>query len=185
MWTCFNNIGKNWETFFLSISHCHCPQHPLVILGMLWPSIVVLCCAFAIFCCSLAIFHCPLPSSNCHPMSSNIFSLCFIILWTKTWCPSNQNFATLKQNIMKDGFFGMLPKRKGTLWTPDHKPTYTYSLIVWRILQNRCKLPLLSSRHRNPSPLMPCDLCTCRFMICFGSCSILGNTLHPMDERHP
>jgi hypothetical protein len=115
---CINMLQQHWEefeTFWLSINHCHCLQHPIVILGMLWlSSFVVLSSSFLV----LHYLSLSLASSHCHPMSTNISSLCLIIFWTKTWCLSNQNFATLKLKITRM-FFWDVPKEKKDTISPS------------------------------------------------------------------
>ncbi len=113
---------EEFETFWLNISHCHCLQHPIVILGMLLlSSFVVLSTSFLV----LHYLSLSLPSSHCHPMSNNISSLCFIIFWTKAWCLSKQNFTTLKLKITRMFFGDVLRKNKDTI----NPRSYAYAYL--------------------------------------------------------
>ncbi len=159
----------------IPLSSLVCFDHLLSSFVVPLPSFVVPLLSFIVPCHLPIVTQCPPTSSHCASLS---FEPKHDVLQTKILQPWNKI-------LWRMVFLGCSQKEKGH-YEPQIISLLTHSrLIVWRILQNRCKLPLLSSRHRNPSPLMPCDLCTCRFMICFGSCSMLGNTLHPMDERHP
>jgi hypothetical protein len=98
MW--FNNIGK-------TLKHFDSTSPIVIVFNIALSSLVCFDCHLFLF---FTIFH-------CHPMSTNISSLCFIILWTKTWCPSNKKIETLKLKNTRM-FFWDVPKKEKTHYKP-------------------------------------------------------------------
>lgn len=94
---CFNNIGK-------TLRHFDSTSPIVIVLCFDCHPLLCFCHLFLFF----TIFH-------CHPMSTNISSLCFIILWTKTWCPSNKKFETLKLKITRMFFWDVAKNKKHTI----------------------------------------------------------------------